>query len=102
MVRRSLGVGLLVAGLGSPAATVAPTARPTARPPPATAPRQLVTRTTSTTWDYYENVLGRNGGNAYINAFWDGTEMTYGDGDGNARRYGEHREPHLLRRVPAA
>ena len=48
------------------------------------------------TWDYYKNVHGRNGifgngagslnrvhyGNNYVNAFWDGTKMTYGDGDG--------------------
>ncbi|WP_406113618.1 M4 family metallopeptidase [Streptomyces sp. NBC_01014] len=51
------------------------------------------------TFDYYKNVQGRNGifgdgrgvpsqthyGNAYVNAFWDGTQMTYGDGQGNAR-----------------
>ncbi len=51
------------------------------------------------TWDYFKNVLGRNGifnngqgvrsrvhyGNAYVNAFWDGTQMTYGDGANNAR-----------------
>ncbi|WBQ06895.1 M4 family metallopeptidase [Kribbella sp. CA-293567] len=51
------------------------------------------------TWDYYKNVHGRNGifnngqgarsrvhyGNAYVNAFWDGTQMTYGDGSGNQR-----------------
>ena len=51
---------------------------------------------TDVTWDYYENVHGRNGifgtgagsfnrvhyGNGYVNAFWDGTKMTYGDGDG--------------------
>ncbi|MCW2913732.1 MAG: Thermolysin, partial [Actinomycetia bacterium] len=51
------------------------------------------------TFDYYKNVQGRNGifgngagvpsrthyGNAYVNAFWDGTQMTYGDGSGNAR-----------------
>jgi zinc metalloprotease ZmpA len=51
---------------------------------------------TNTTWDYYKNVHGRNGifgtgkgsfnrvhyGNGYVNAFWDGTKMTYGDGDG--------------------
>ncbi len=51
------------------------------------------------TWDYYKNVHGRNGifnngqgarsrvhyGNAYVNAFWDGTQMTYGDGSGNSR-----------------
>jgi len=51
------------------------------------------------TWDYYKNVHGRNGifnngqgarsrvhyGNAYVNAFWDGSQMTYGDGSGNAR-----------------
>jgi Zn-dependent metalloprotease len=49
------------------------------------------------TFDYYKLVLGRNGifnngtgvrsrvhyGNAYVNAFWDGTQMTYGDGAGN-------------------
>jgi Zn-dependent metalloprotease len=49
------------------------------------------------TWDYYKNVHGRNGifnngqgarsrthyGNAYVNAFWDGTQMTYGDGASN-------------------
>ena len=51
---------------------------------------------TNETWDYYNNVHGRNGifgtgkgsfnrvhyGNGYVNAFWDGTKMTYGDGDG--------------------
>jgi Zn-dependent metalloprotease len=51
---------------------------------------------TNMTWDYYKNVHGRNGifgtgagsfnrvhyGNKYVNAFWDGTKMTYGDGDG--------------------
>ncbi|MCX5387239.1 M4 family metallopeptidase [Streptomyces sp. NBC_00083] len=51
------------------------------------------------TFDYYKNVQGRNGifgdgrgvpsrthyGSAYVNAFWDGTQMTYGDGQGNAR-----------------
>ena len=51
------------------------------------------------TFDYYKNVQGRNGiwdtgvgarsrvhyGNAYNNAFWDGTQMTYGDGAGNAK-----------------
>ncbi|AYG78908.1 Transglutaminase-activating metalloprotease [Streptomyces hundungensis] len=51
------------------------------------------------TFDYYKNVQGRNGifgdgrgvpsrthyGNAYVNAFWDGTQMTYGDGQNNAR-----------------
>jgi Zn-dependent metalloprotease len=51
------------------------------------------------TFDYYKNILGRNGifnngsgvrsrvhyGNAYVNAFWDGTQMTYGDGSGNTR-----------------
>ncbi len=49
------------------------------------------------TYDFYTNVLGRAGiwgngtgarsrvhyGNAYVNAFWDGTQMTYGDGTGN-------------------
>jgi Zn-dependent metalloprotease len=49
------------------------------------------------TYDYYNNVLGRAGiwnngtgarsrvhyGNAYVNAFWDGSQMTYGDGSGN-------------------
>jgi len=51
------------------------------------------------TFAYYKNVLGRNGiwntgagarsrvhyGNAYNNAFWDGTQMTYGDGASNAK-----------------
>ena len=51
------------------------------------------------TYDYYRNVRGRNGifgngagvpsrvhyGNNYANAFWDGSQMTYGDGAGNAR-----------------
>ncbi|GAA4487733.1 M4 family metallopeptidase [Actinoallomurus oryzae] len=51
------------------------------------------------TFDYYKNVHGRNGifgngagvpsrthyGNSYVNAFWDGSQMTYGDGSGNAR-----------------
>jgi hypothetical protein len=50
------------------------------------------------TFDYFKNVQGRNGiwgtgvgarsrvhfGNGYANAFWDGTQMTYGDGVGNA------------------
>jgi Zn-dependent metalloprotease len=49
------------------------------------------------TWDYYKNIHGRNGiwnngtgarsrvhyGTNYVNAFWDGTQMTYGDGSGN-------------------
>jgi len=49
------------------------------------------------TYAYYSSVLGRRGiwdngtgarsrvhyGNAYVNAFWDGTQMTYGDGTGN-------------------
>ena len=48
------------------------------------------------TFDYFKLVLGRNGifgtgagapsrvhyGSGYVNAFWDGTKMTYGDGDG--------------------
>ncbi len=51
------------------------------------------------TFDYFKYVHGRNGifgdgkgvmsrvhyGNNYINAFWDGTQMTYGDGQGNVR-----------------
>lgn len=51
---------------------------------------------TDETWDYYKQVHGRNGifgngkgsynrvhyGKKYNNAFWDGTKMTYGDGDG--------------------
>ena len=51
---------------------------------------------TNVTWDYYQQVHGRNGifgngtgsfnrvhyGTNYANAFWDGTKMTYGDGDG--------------------
>ncbi|MDT3395953.1 M4 family metallopeptidase [Streptomyces sp. B1866] len=52
------------------------------------------------TWDFYKNVLGRNGirndgvasysrvhyGNAYVNAFWQDACfcMTYGDGQGNS------------------
>ncbi|MFI5894028.1 M4 family metallopeptidase [Actinoplanes sp. NPDC051513] len=53
----------------------------------------------ATTFDYFKNVHGRNGifgtgagvpsrvhyGNAYVNAFWDGSQMTYGDGTGNAK-----------------
>jgi Zn-dependent metalloprotease len=49
------------------------------------------------TFDYYKNVQGRNGiwdtgvgarsrvhyGNGYQNAYWDGTQMTYGDGASN-------------------
>ena len=48
------------------------------------------------TWDYFKVIHGRNGifgngtgaynrvhyGTNYVNAFWDGTKMTYGDGDG--------------------
>ncbi|HEY9565026.1 MAG TPA: M4 family metallopeptidase [Nocardioides sp.] len=48
------------------------------------------------TFDYFKSVHGRNGifgngtaapsrvhyGNKYVNAFWDGEKMTYGDGDG--------------------
>ena len=48
------------------------------------------------TYDYFKLVLGRNGifgngagapsrvhyGKNYVNAFWDGTKMTYGDGNG--------------------
>jgi Zn-dependent metalloprotease len=51
------------------------------------------------TFDYFKNVHGRNGifgdgrgvpsrvhyGNAYVNAFWDGSQMTYGDGASNQR-----------------
>ena len=51
---------------------------------------------TNMTWDYYKLNFGRNGifnngsgsynrvhyGSGYVNAFWDGTKMTYGDGDG--------------------
>ncbi|WP_083936804.1 M4 family metallopeptidase [Longispora albida] len=53
----------------------------------------------SLTYDYFKNVHGRNGifgngagvpsrvhyGNAYVNAFWDGSRMTYGDGSGNSK-----------------
>ncbi len=53
---------------------------------------------TNLTWDYYNQVHGRNGifdngagsfnrvhyGSGYVNAFWDGTKMTYGDGDGTS------------------
>ena len=49
------------------------------------------------TFDFYKNILGRNGiwdtgvgapsqvhyGNDYANSFWDGTQMTYGDGANN-------------------
>ncbi|MFF0341038.1 M4 family metallopeptidase [Kribbella sp. NPDC004875] len=49
----------------------------------------------ATTFDYYKSVHGRNGifgdgkgvpsrvhyGSNYVNAFWDGKQMTYGDGD---------------------
>jgi bacillolysin len=48
------------------------------------------------TYDFYKNVLGRDSldgkgeklvsnvhiGSNYVNAFWDGTQMNYGDGDG--------------------
>lgn len=51
---------------------------------------------TNMTWDFYKTTFGRNGifgngtgsynrvhyGSNYVNAFWDGTKMTYGDGDG--------------------
>jgi Zn-dependent metalloprotease len=51
------------------------------------------------TYNYFNSVQGRAGiwgdgrgarsrvhyGNAYVNAFWDGTQMTYGDGANNAR-----------------
>lgn len=50
------------------------------------------------TWDYFKNAHGRNGiwntgkgspsrvhyGTGYVNAFWDGKQMTYGDGDGTS------------------
>ncbi|NYD42346.1 M4 family metallopeptidase [Nocardioides panaciterrulae] len=50
------------------------------------------------TWDFYKQTFGRDGifgngqgsynrvhyGNGYVNAFWDGTKMTYGDGDGSS------------------
>ena len=53
----------------------------------------------ATTFDYFKNVHGRDGifgtgvgvpsrvhyGSAYVNAFWDGSQMTYGDGTGNAK-----------------
>jgi len=53
---------------------------------------------TNVTWDYFKLVHGRNGifgtgagsfnrvhyGSNYVNAFWDGTKMTYGDGDGTS------------------
>ncbi|TXL60629.1 M4 family metallopeptidase [Aeromicrobium terrae] len=52
---------------------------------------------TNVTWDYYQQTFGRNGifgtgagsynrvhyGKNYVNAFWDGKRMTYGDGDGS-------------------
>ncbi|MDE9365771.1 M4 family metallopeptidase [Luteipulveratus sp. YIM 133132] len=51
----------------------------------------------ATTWDYYKDAYGRNGifddgkgvpsrvhyGSSYVNAFWDGQQMTYGDGEGD-------------------
>ncbi|MEU4478238.1 M4 family metallopeptidase [Micromonospora sp. NPDC023966] len=51
------------------------------------------------TFDYFKNIHGRNGifgngtgvpsrvhyGSNYVNAFWDGSQMTYGDGSGNSR-----------------
>ncbi|MCO8271723.1 M4 family metallopeptidase [Actinoplanes sp. TRM 88003] len=51
------------------------------------------------TFDYFKGVHGRNGifgdgrgvpsrvhyGSNYVNAFWDGAQMTYGDGTGNAK-----------------
>lgn len=51
----------------------------------------------ATTWDYYLDVHNRHGifddgqgvpsrvhyGDSYVNAFWDGQQMTYGDGAGN-------------------
>ena len=51
----------------------------------------------ATTFDYFKTVHGRDGifddgtgvpsrvhyGNNYVNAFWDGQQMTYGDGTGN-------------------
>jgi Zn-dependent metalloprotease len=51
------------------------------------------------TWDYYKNVHGRNGiwnngvgarstvhySNNYVNAFWNGSQMVYGNGSGNAK-----------------
>ncbi|MEU4398029.1 M4 family metallopeptidase [Micromonospora orduensis] len=51
------------------------------------------------TFDYFKNTHGRNGifgngtgvpsrvhyGSNYVNAFWDGAQMTYGDGSGNSR-----------------
>ena len=50
----------------------------------------------ATTYDYFKTQHGRNGifgdgrgvtsrvhyGSGYVNAFWDGSKMTYGDGDG--------------------
>lgn len=50
------------------------------------------------TWDFFKNAFGRNGiwntgqgspsrvhyGSGYVNAFWDGKQMTYGDGDGTS------------------
>jgi Zn-dependent metalloprotease len=53
---------------------------------------------TNMTWDFYENTFGRDGifgngagsfnrvhyGKNYLNAFWDGSKMTYGDGDGTS------------------
>ncbi len=52
----------------------------------------------STTWDFFKVNYGRNGifnngtgvpsrvhyGSNYVNAFWDGSKMTYGDGNGTS------------------
>lgn len=53
---------------------------------------------TNETWDYFKSTHGRDGifgtgkgsynrvhyGKNYVNAFWDGEKMTYGDGDGTS------------------
>ncbi len=64
------------------------------------------------TFDYYKNVLGRNGiwnngvgarsrvhfGNGMVNAFWDGTQMSYGDGAAPPADLGQHLRRRAQRR----
>ena len=67
-----------------------------ARAPPATSPQTRPTDGLGATFDLYSVVYGRNSiddngmdlvgsvhyGNNYDNAFWNGTQMVFGDGDG--------------------
>ena len=66
------------------------------------------------TFDFYKETYGRNGifgdgrgvpskvhyGNGYVNAFWDGSSMTYGDGQGN--QYPVNMGAALLATIPIA